>query len=147
MQSRQIARVGSPAYEPVDSWADSEIIARVLAPPPLVGEIWIPIVSYWDDVSGKWIASRLYPPPEVLIGSMIGFRSSVWNGSDVTVNASLYSWVRYPNGSRHKHCADYIVELAPDGEALMPVTFPALELGGKGDYIVEEIYLEFEEVA
>ncbi len=136
--------VAFPAYVRVDSWAGSQIIARVLAPAPLVGAIWIPITDYWDDVKKKWLASRLYAPPEVPIGSKVGFRTSVWNGSDVTVYASLYSWVRYPGGSRHKHYADSISMLAPDGEALMPVTFPASALYGAGNYTVEEIYLEFE---
>lgn len=135
-----IVGIGSPAFEVVDTWTGSKVIARVVAAPGLSGYIRGETIRFWDDLLGEYVMS----PPEVPLGSMIGFSVAVENTSPVTVYTSMYSWVRYPGESRSKHYADATKLISPSGGAILETTFPAPELYGGGNYTLEEIYLEFE---
>lgn len=134
-----IASIGSPAFEEVDTWEGDVVIARIAAP-ALSGYIRGETIRFWNDLLGEYVMS----PPSVPLGSMIGFSVAVVNTSPVTVYTSMYSWVRYPGGSRSKHYADVTKLISPSGGAILETTFTAPALYGAGDYTLEEIYLEFE---
>jgi len=134
-----VAGIGSPTFEKVDTWAGNLVIAHVAAP-ALSGDIQEDKIRFWNDLLGQYVMS----PPEVPLGSKIGFCVTVVNTSAVKVYTSMYSWIRRPTGSSGKYYADATKLISPGYGVILNTTFPALELYGTGDWILEEIYLEFE---
>lgn len=85
-----IAGIGSPAYESVDTWAGSKVIAYIAG--GVAGDILVGQMEFWDSSSDKWVST----PPTLPLDSDIGFRVPVVNTGGYKQHMKLRANVARP---------------------------------------------------